>query len=263
MAYADWSATPVTPTPAALAAAVAACNRIDSWTHYSGTPMLTGQPVLTDARGKYVAAIYVSGQSVNWCISDGRNNASSTGGGTLDSYTAPGPDQLGLPTGGGASAPGFPGANPNRPLPPEVRTAMQANPQLKSNPSLLAKQEAARQHVIDQGVETNLVGLAGGNLAAVTFVFANGETVDATIQNDWYFVWWPNIDRPASVQITTTSGSTISSQMNCQPGTNSCVFAPVDFHSPKGGTTVAPRPPVGIPTRTTLTPTATTTTPSP
>jgi hypothetical protein len=117
--------------------------------------------------------------------------------------------------------------------------------------------------MIDQGVETNLVGLAGSKIAAVTFVFANGETVDATIQNGWYFVWWPNIDHPASVQITSTSGSTISSQMNCKPGASSCVFAPVNFHSRQGATTVAPRPPVGIPTRTTLTTTATTTTPSP
>jgi hypothetical protein len=263
MAYADWSATPVTPTPAALAAAVAACNRIDSRTHYSGTPMLTGQPVLTDARGKYVAAIYASGSSVNVCISDGHDTGSSTGGGTLGFYATPGPDQLGLPTGGGGSAPGFPGANPNQPLPPQMRTAMQAQPQLKNNPSLLAKDEAERQHALDQGVETHLVGLAGSDIADATFVFANGKTVTATVQNGWYFAWWPNIDQPTSVQVTTRDGKTITSQMHCKPGTNSCMLAGINPDSPllppKGATTIAPRPQSGVPTRTTPRTAATTT----
>jgi hypothetical protein len=263
MAYADWSATPASPTPAALAAAVAACNRIDSWNHYAGTPMLTGQPVLTEARGKYVAAIYPSGSSVNYCISDGHTTHSSTGGGTLRLYATPGPEQLGQPTGGGGSAPGFPGANPNEPLPRQLLKAMQADPQFKNHPSLLAKEEAARRALLDHGVESNIAGRAGRDIASATFVFANGKTVTATIRNGWYFAWWPNMGRPTSVQVTTTSGAKINSQLDCKPGAGSCVFAGINLQAlpPKGTTTpTAPRPPAGVPMRTTssVSPTSTT-----
>lgn len=250
LAYADWSATPVAPTPLALAAAMAACNRIDSWNHYSGTPKLTGQPLLTDARSKYVAAVFASGSSVNYCISDGRH--SSTGGGTLSLYSAPGPDQLGQPTGGGGPAPGFPGGNANQPLPPQLLKAIRADPQFKNHPALLAKEEAARQAVLDHGVESNIVGRAGRDIASATFAFANGKTVTATVQNGWYFAWWPNINRPTSVQVTTTSGSTIDSNLNCKSGADSCVFAGINPQAlpPKGTTTTAPRPPAGVPMRT-------------
>lgn len=255
MAYADWSATPVSPTTAALAAAVAACNRIDSWNHYNGTPMLTGQPVLTDARGKYVAAIYASGSSVNYCISDGHTTHSSTGGGTLGLYAAPGPDQLGLAAGGGGSAPGFPGANPNQPLPRQLLNAIQADPQFKNHPSLLAKEEAARRALLDHGVESNIVGRAGNTIATATFAFANGKTVTATVQNGWYFAWWPNIEQPTSVRVTTRDGKAITSQLDCKSGVNSCVFAGINPHAlpPQGSKTTAPRPPAGAPTGTTRT----------
>jgi hypothetical protein len=50
--------------------------------------------------------------------------------------------------------------------------------------------------------------MAGNNVSAVTFDFTDGPTVDATVHNGWYFAWWPNLDNPTSVQITTTSGQT-------------------------------------------------------
>lgn len=256
LAYADWSATPTAPTATALAAAVAACNRIDSWNHYNGTPKLTGQPVLTEARGKYVAAIYTSGLSVNYCISDGHTTHSSTGGGTLGGLDAtPGPEQLGLPSGGGGSAPGFPGANPNQPLPRQLVNAIQRDPQFKNHPSLLRKVLAARRALLDHGVVSNISGRAGKDVAAVTFLFANAKTVTATVQNGWYFAWWPNIDQPSSVQATIRNGKTITSMLDCKSGVSSCVFAGLNPHAlpPKGTTTTASRPPAGVRARTTPT----------
>jgi hypothetical protein len=212
MAYADWSATPVTPTPAALATAVAACNRSDSM-------KLSGQPVLADARGKYIAVVYVSGGDVSYCISDRHNNEGG-GGGLLAGFGVPEADQLGRPGGGGGYAPGFPGGNPNERLPLGTRKAIESLPPVKNNPSLRAGVEAYHA-----AMEYHILGTAGSDIASATFVFANDRTVTATVQNGWYFAWWPNIDQPVSVQVTTRSGSTITSQWHCKPGTTSCMFA--------------------------------------
>ena len=63
------------------------------------------------------------------------------------------------------------------------------------------------------GVESDDFGMAGSDVSAVTFDFAGGLTVDATVQNGWYFAWWPTLDDPASVQITTTSGADADRRM--------------------------------------------------
>jgi hypothetical protein len=80
-------------------------------------------------------------------------------------------------------------------------------------------------------------GQAGADVSAALFSFANGQTVTATVENGWYFAWWPWTTYPTSVQVTTSSG-TASSPMTtsgagveqkaspaCQPGTTDCVFA--------------------------------------
>jgi hypothetical protein len=153
--------------------------------------------VLTDARGNFVAAIYVSGTRESDCISDGRDT--STGEGSNDMrlafYTAPGPDQLGLASGGGGSASGFPGGRSR------------------------------------DGVYEYRLGLAGSNIIAVTFRFGDRTTVEATVQNGWYFAWWPNTDYPTSVQLTTRSRSRITSQINCKTGVRGCGFA--GFNAPR------------------------------
>jgi hypothetical protein len=217
MAYADWSATPTAPS----ASAIAACNRIDSWNHYTGTPKLVGKPSLTDARGEYVAAAYASGDQINVCISDGRSTNSNSGGGSFSLDALPGPDQLGSPVGGGGEARGFPGANDKQPLPKSVEAGLKANPRLKNNPALLA----ARERMLDEGFENHLIGHAGRDITAVTFVFAGHKTVKATVENGWYFAWWPNLNAPTSVRVTTGYGKTITSDANCRPGKDSCLFA--------------------------------------
>ncbi len=259
MAYAGWSATPSLPSPAAVTQAVAQCNAANART---GQPRLTGQPVLTDGRGRYTAALYVIGKQTYDCISDGTVTGTGTGGTMIEgSYLRPGPDQLGLPGGGGGGARGFPGSNPNAPMPAQFQHILD-NPRIKNDPTLLARMRANLRRRLATGVETHLYGQAGSDIASVTFLFPDGTTVDATVQNGWYFAWWPTINNPTSVHVTTTSGSIITSPLNCKPATTSCVFAGT-IPQPKGATTVAPRPPVGTPTKTTLTTFATTTTPNP
>jgi hypothetical protein len=68
IAYAGWTATPSTPTSAALTAATTGCNSAST----QGA-VLSGQPVLTDSRDAYTAAVFVSGTTTWVCISDGQS----------------------------------------------------------------------------------------------------------------------------------------------------------------------------------------------
>lgn len=222
VAYAGWTPTPTKPTPAAVAATAAACNREGS--------RLSGQPVLTDARGKYTALIYVSGDRAHDCISDGSPDHSSSGFDNLRLKAPPGPDQLGLPASYGASAPGFfRSVHPNQPLPPQFQRLLQQ----VHNPTLRAMREATFRSMVDSGTASRLYGPAGSHISSVTFTFANGVAVDATVQHGWYFAWWPSFDYPTSVRVTTKSGATITSPMpsrGCRPGTSCSLFAGLRLH---------------------------------
>ena len=229
-AYAGWSAVPTTPSAPALAAAKASCKRV-------GGPLFTravaGRLVLTDERGRYIAELFTSGIDVGICITNDTGGGGSVGGDALvlGFYAAPGPDQLGISGGGGGSAPGFADAG-------------------SPTDSVGAGSNAGR--------EIHRYGRAGNDIAAVTFVFSDGSKVDATVENGWYFAWWPNLNQPASVRATTRSGQTLSSPMpsaSCRPGTGACsLFAGFQAHPalPLGAGT-SPRPRPGVPTRTTAT----------
>jgi hypothetical protein len=200
-AYAGWTPDPTTPTPAALTAATRAC---DWQINGNRPPVLNGKPVLTDARGRYTAQLYVTKNDVRFCISPGHHTGTESGSspGLLWFYAAPGPDQLGLSDNGGGSARGFGTSNPN-----------------------------------EDDFVRHAFGLAGRNVRAVSFRFAGGSVVRATVEHGWYFAWWPNMNYPASVAVTTTSG-TIRSPMEptggqgrgCRFGGRGCVWAGVRRH---------------------------------
>jgi hypothetical protein len=229
-AYAGWSAVPTTPSAPALAAATATCKE-------AGGPLFSsavvGRLVLTDERGRYIAELFTSGIDTGICITDGKSGHTSVGGDSLvlGFYAAPGPDQLGIPGGGGGSAPGFAAAGSAT---NSIGTGANA------------------------GVEIHSFGRAGSDIAALKFVFSDGSTVDATVENGWYFAWWPNLNQPASVRVTTRSGLTLSSQMpsvGCRPGSGACsLFAGFQAHPALPlGTGTSPRPRPGVPTPTTPT----------
>ena len=188
-----WTAVPTAPSAAAVAAATAACNWVND---RNGPPILTGTPVLTDGRGSYTAAIYVDGHVAHICISNGGQHTATSlamTDRTLSFDAAPGRDQLGDPSGFGGGAPGFPGST---------------------------NSTASRG-------EENVSGLAGSDVSAVTFDFADGSKVDATVQHGWYFAWWPGDSWPTSVQVTTSS-ATLTSPMSvaaCLSEATGCVFA--------------------------------------
>lgn len=189
-----------TPAPRApSAAAVAAATAACNWLNRSNGQALRGKPVLTDGRGSYTAAIYVNGRVAQICISNGQHRGTSIATndrGILGFEAAPGPDQLGDTSGGGGRAPGFPGS----------------------------------------GQAENAYGLAGSDIRAVSFTFADRSTVKATVQNGWYFAWWPGNAWPTSVKVRTSQTTTTSpmSVAACRSHPHRCVFAGLAKTPPVG-----------------------------
>ncbi len=190
------------PSPAASGATrpeglAEACNKAaprgpNAW------PVLTArQAVVSETSGRYTAVVYhPTGSRVFACITNDRGGT----GTEMSSFgqrgiPKPGADQITDLGGGAGAAPGFAGGNPNQPLPSQYRNASKARKQ-------------RLQRLLAQGTESDQFGMAGNNVSTVTFDFTDGPTVDATVHNDWYFAWWPTLDHPTSVQITTTSGQT-------------------------------------------------------
>ncbi len=194
-AYAGWSRVATTPSPTALETAVRKCYRVGSDNPQLALPAPGGtmQPVLAEARGASVAAIYVANSQVYMCLTVNESTFTA-----VDSYlmgpslrSAPGPDQLGIPYGvsggSGRSAP----THPHRLSVAQLR-------------KLRREQLAARRVGSPFGTSDNFaLGQAGSDVSAVTFAFANRKTVVASIQHGWYFAWWPWPTKPTSVTITT------------------------------------------------------------
>ena len=134
-----WTAVPSAPSAAAVAAATAACNWVND---RNGPPILTGTPVLTDGRGSYTAAIYVDGHVAHICISNGQHEAT------------------GIATDNGRIAVCRSRTGP--------RSAWR---------SLRRRGQCARvsQPAATSGQEQDVHGLAGSDVAAVTFKFADGR----------------------------------------------------------------------------------------
>jgi hypothetical protein len=157
---------------------------------------ITGQAVLSETSGRYAATVYhPTGSQVFVCITYADRGA----GAQMSNFgprgiPKPGPDQLISVGGGAGAAPGFPGANPNQ-LPPQYRDQNSAT-------------RRRFRRLLARGVESDEVGMAGSHVSAVKLVFSDGLTAEATVHSGWYFAWWPTLDDPTSVQITTSSGQT-------------------------------------------------------
>ncbi len=227
-AYAGWSSTPNTATPAAIAASTSMCNHATT-SGQSSTPIeaFPGQPVLSESRGIYTAVINVSDGKVYDCLTSGIMSDHTSF--TVSSHTfgpiqaAPGPALISAPY---KKQGGFGEGHGENPVTREF---------LNSPPS--QEQVVADLRAISGGgYGEAILGQAGTDVSAIAFDFANGNAVDASVQNGWYFAWWPWLTNPTTVQVTTSSGA-VSSPMTdsgnstndpapaCEPGTTGCVFA--------------------------------------
>ena len=253
VAYAGWTPMPTTPTPAALSAAVAKCRQ---------TGQCVGRRVLTDARGPYVALIYLAGGQFSSFVTAGRNSSSGFSGPIPG---APGRAQLGAPSMATPIPPSDISAAAKREAEVARLTALQGELAAhRGSPSHLALRfhlpglaqqlhgETGTQAIVDikrriteimqhpatpahPQISENrrsasdagyALGRAGGDVSAVTFKFTNGKTVDTTVEHGWYFAWWPWTGFPTSARITTATG-TLESPMpgkQCRQDPSNCAF---------------------------------------
>jgi hypothetical protein len=185
----------------------------------------TGQPVLTEVHGIFTAALNVTRQRVYACLVGGdEKNIHAFFEEDIASFgevrPAPGPDQLSVPyrgTGGGGTG---------RSAPAGKRRKRQTSAQIL----------ARLNRMSGGGYGPYTLGEVGSHVSRVRFAFANGKTVAATVENGWYFAWWPWLSKPTGVTVTTRSG-TITSPLTgtnpdrgyvaprCKPGSQGCVFA--------------------------------------
>lgn len=201
-AYANWSPTPAKATPAEIAPALTLCDGAARRNlqptsrltppaisrHSSGKPVFL-KPVLTEVRDRYVAVIARANSKVYVCIDGDRAN-------------------LGLEVSGSSV--------PTAALPDRISSGLVVR---------------IGGHVFVDGrelhglaTENHAFGRTGRGVSAVKFTFTNKPTVTATVENGWYFAWWPWAGSPTSVQVTTTTGTTTSSS-RCVPATTGCVFS--------------------------------------
>ena len=93
----------------------------------TGSQPSRGKLVLTDVRGRYIAVMYVSGIFVPFACQDGRPRGMVRRRPLiLRFYAAPGPDQLGLPSGGSGALNGFSAPKTNQPLPEPFQRILHA-----------------------------------------------------------------------------------------------------------------------------------------
>ncbi len=202
VAYAGWSPTPTTATPADVAPALTMCDRAAGLnllpTSHLTPPAISREPsikpiylkpVLTEVRDKYVAVIARANGAVYVCIDGDRGNL-----------------------GRGESRYSVPAAA----LPGRISSGLV----IRTGGHVFV--DGREVHGLATG--NHAFGRAGRGVSAVKFTFTNKPTVTATVQHGWYFAWWPWASTPTSVQVTTTTGTT-TSPAHCVPATSGCVFS--------------------------------------
>lgn len=226
VAYAFWSAVPKPATASAIAKAAHTCGHGFTGTGAAANRRaFSQQPVLAEVRGTSTALIDVSDGKLYSCLTIGDPQShrppwhvSVAQHGTV--LTAPGADQISAPY---ASQGGVGWGDLPRPkFRPEHATQAQIY-------DFLARH-------IGGGYGPYAVGQAGRGVTAISFTFANGHTVSATVEDGWYFAWWPWTSSATSVTVTTSSGtqsSPVTRHSNvrsfvtpgCRPGSTGCVFS--------------------------------------
>lgn len=201
IAYAGWTSVPTPATPSMITTVSDKCAHAFTGTDAAAIEgAFSGQPVLTETRDIYTAVVEVSDGKLSSCLSHGLGQPPGTGSHlSITSYgpigRTPGADQISAPykaRGGFGEGSGQPGL---------VQNMANATP---------AQIIRLRALLRGGGYGPSALGQAGADVSAVSFTFTNGDTVSATVENGWYFAWWPWMSRPTSVSVTTDGGTVTS-----------------------------------------------------
>jgi hypothetical protein len=219
-------AAPGAATGGQIAAATSGCENEGGYPTY--TP---GRVILAQASARYTALISLAGGHAYECLYGHIGKLRAVDWNDLDLVAAaPVADKLNAQInfqGGGGSFPlPFQHGKPQR----LHHAALGHRPHITRSERAFAIRRSE-----GLGFGDYALGQAGKAVTAITVRFANGATVDATVQHGWYFVWWPGFTNPRSIQVVTKSGTETSPMTStgiysalagpgCRPGTKGCVF---------------------------------------
>jgi hypothetical protein len=220
-------AAPGAATGAQIAAATSGCKNEGGYPTY--TP---GRVILAQASARYTALISVAGGHAYTCLYGHIGKLRAVDWNDLDLVgAAPAADKLNAQInfqGGGGSFPGWPFqlGKPRR----LHKSALGHRPHITR-----AERAFAIRRSEGLGFGDYALGQTGNAVTAVKVRFANGTTVDATVQHRWYFVWWPGFTTPRYIEVVTKSGTETSPMTStgihsplagpgCRPRTHGCVF---------------------------------------
>jgi hypothetical protein len=167
-----WAARPTTTANAAKRCEWAAAHKAH-----------LGIPLITDARGSYVAVLFV----------DHRDN--------FERFCLYGP-HIGIGASGQVTSPGSVNPAPGADGVQHNRAGGSCDP-------------AAGRAVWE------MFGRVGTHVTAATFKFSNGTSIHATVKDGSYVAWWPWARLPDGIKVTTNSGATANIQMKTGPA-HSC-----------------------------------------
>jgi hypothetical protein len=203
-ALAAWTRIPTKPTSAAVAHAKALCTK-----EYGANQATEGKPALAEARGRWVALIAVDRAGdrvgtrtlnrpvISYCIADGREQGSA----------------------GISSAPATLNLRPNEIETPMIsgisgrswwvggQASLRHFLKLHAERRTVQAQNFRSTHQKSTNAATYAEGASGRGVSRITFQFANGRTVVATVENGYYFALWPWASLPTKVYITSRFGT--------------------------------------------------------
>jgi hypothetical protein len=226
VAYAGWTPVPTTATHKQILAAASDCDNTAGTN--GSAELFVSHPVLAETRGRYTSMISITHGHVYVCLYGHEPKVSANVYNDVGlTRAAPAADKLSARYrswgGGGVIPRPFQHGKPPLPKGTSPRHMTQA------------EMEASRLQAEGAGYGLYALGQAGDAVKAVKFRFADGKSIDATVQNGWYFAWWPWFTDPTSVQVTTRSAIATSPmkpsnhfsplpQPACKSGSQDCVF---------------------------------------
>lgn len=176
-AFVGWTAVPTQATAAQTATAAKRCEWAASHKAH------LRQPLITDARGPYIAVLFV----------DQHDN--------YERFCMYGPN-LGLGTAG------------------QIRSPDQLNP--APGPDGIQHSHAGGTCDPETGRAVGaMFGRSGTDVTGAILRFSNGASVHATVKNGFYVVWWPWALWPERISVMTKSGTTTEINMATGPA-HSC-----------------------------------------
>lgn len=238
-AYAGWSATPTSSTPAS-SAPPDCLSSLANAPAGSGTSTGSGtwQSLLSDVRGPFTVTLLQNSTSYATCFTGpsfteiNRISAPSSGSGGLEQSGSLSVSSQSA-NGGASQATGGLGSRVSL----EMTSSGDLNQILQNHLTTSA-----------DGPYTFIDGRVASGVSAVTLALTDGQDVASTVADGWFVAWWPGSTDATSAQVTKASATTSEPFV---PISTQGVKLPLGQGNSASGVSVPPAPKPGTCTSTT------------